>query len=199
MITGSHSIIYSSNPDKDRAFIRDVLQFPYVDIGDNWLIFALPPSELAVHPSDEDGIQEFYLLCDDIAAFVTQMKKHHVKCTKVQTLTWGMLTTLKLPGGGALKIYQPLHKRPHAIRLPAKTTKSRSKPKSRESGFEDCLSKRVFCKSVRAEHIEENLLTNRWSTPARIWLESAADVPVHNVPFAAGRVLNSMLSPSKIC
>ncbi len=129
MITGSHSIIYSSNPDKDRAFIRDVLEFPYVDIGDNWLIFALPPSELAVHPSDKDGSQEFYLLCDDIVTFVNQTRKHNVKCNKVQTLTWGKLTTIRLPGGGPLKVYEPLHKRPRATKRPAKTAKNRPNAK----------------------------------------------------------------------
>ena len=129
VITGSYSIIYSSNPEKDRAFIRDVLELPCVDIGDHWLIFALPPSELAVHPSDKGGIQEFYLLCDNIVTFLNQMKKHNVKYTKVQTLTWGKLTTIRLPGGGPLKVYEPLHQRPRATKRPAKTANSRSRAK----------------------------------------------------------------------
>ena len=76
MITGAHSIIYSMRPEADRAFLRDVLKLTHVDVGDGWLIFGLPPAEVAVHPSDTTGVQEFYLLCDDIEALIAEMKQH---------------------------------------------------------------------------------------------------------------------------
>jgi hypothetical protein len=115
MITGAHIIIYSTDPEKDRVFIRDVLKFPYVDIGEGWLIFALPPAEMAIHPADENNIHEFYLMCDDIGALVNQMESLKVECSAVQQLSWGLLTKVKLPGGGDLGIYQPLHSRPKPL------------------------------------------------------------------------------------
>ena len=112
MINGAHSIIYSTNPEADRAFLRDVLKLPSVDVGHGWLIFGLPPAELAVHPSDKNNVHEFYLMCDDVEAFVAEMTKHNVSCTPVQNLGWGLLTQVTLPGGGKLGIYQPRHARP---------------------------------------------------------------------------------------
>jgi hypothetical protein len=115
MITGAHSIIYSTNPDADRAFLRDVLRFPNVDVGGGWLIFGLPPAELAVHPSDKNDVHEFYLMCDDIEALVADMKKRNIPSSPVQNLGWGLLTQITLPGGGKLGIYQPRHARPEAM------------------------------------------------------------------------------------
>jgi hypothetical protein len=112
MINGAHSIIYSTNPEADRAFLRDVLKLPSVDVGHGWLIFGLPPAEVAVHPSDKNNIHEFYLMCDDVEALVSEMTKHNVSCTPVQNLGWGLLTQITLPGGGKLGIYQPRHARP---------------------------------------------------------------------------------------
>lgn len=112
MITGSHSIIYSKNPDADRAFLRDVLELPFVDSGDGWLIFALPPSEVAVHDSPKNNLEEFYFVTDDVEHLMAAMKMHKVKCSPVSTQPWGLLTRIKLPGGGNLKVYQPLHVRP---------------------------------------------------------------------------------------
>ncbi len=111
-ITGAHSIIYSTDPEADRAFLRDVLKLPNVDVGDGWLIFGLPPSEVAVHPSDKNDVQEFYLMCDDIEAFVTRMQEHGIATGPVQDEGWGVRTHLVLPGGGKLGIYQPRHARP---------------------------------------------------------------------------------------
>jgi len=88
MIIGCHSIIYSKDPEKDREFIRDVLQFPYVDVGDGWLIFGLPSSEVAVHPSERNNVQELYLLCDDIRETIAQMKKQKVKCSPIKKQQW---------------------------------------------------------------------------------------------------------------
>jgi len=115
MITGVHFIIYSTNPEEDRAFIRDVLKFPYIDAGEGWLIFGLPPAEVAIHPSKKDNIQELYLMCDDIGELISQMKSLKVKCSKIQHQRWGLLTKLKLPSGGYLSIYQPLHAHPKPL------------------------------------------------------------------------------------
>ena len=112
MITGAHSIIFSTNPEADRAFLRDVLGFPYIDSGGGWLIFKLPPAEVAIHPSDKSNIHELYLTCDDIEAFIASMKKRNSECDPVQDRSWGLLTYVTLPGGGKLGIYQPRHARP---------------------------------------------------------------------------------------
>ena len=112
MLIGAHSIIYSKNPDADRAFMRDVLGLPNVDVGDGWLIFGLPPSEVAVHPSDTNDEHELYFMCQDVGAFVVTMKKHGMTCSEVLDHGWGLLTQLTLPGGGKLGVYQPRHARP---------------------------------------------------------------------------------------
>ena len=112
MITGAHTIIYSKDPAADRAFFRDVLQFPHVDVGDGWLIFALPPAEVAMHPAEHNDVHEFYLMCDDIEALAGSMKKHGIAHEIPQDQGWGVLTKVTLPGGGKLGIYQPRHARP---------------------------------------------------------------------------------------
>ena len=112
MINGAHSIIYSTNAEADRAFLRDVLKLPAVDVGHGWLIFGLPPAEVAVHPSDKNNVHEFYLMCDDVAALIADMKARGVACSEVQNQGWGLLTQVSLPGGGKLGIYQPRHARP---------------------------------------------------------------------------------------
>lgn len=112
MITGSHSIIYSKDPESDRAFLRNVLKLPNVDVGNGWLIFGLPPSEVAMHPSSKNDHHEFYLICDDIEAFVTSMAEHEIACEAVQDQGWGLLTHITLPGGGKLGVYEPRHARP---------------------------------------------------------------------------------------
>ena len=112
MITGAHSIIYSKNPEADRDFLRNVLQLTHVDVGHGWLIFGLPPAEVAVHPSEENNQHEFYLMCDDIEAFVAQMKEKNVACGPVLDMGWGLLSQLTLPGGGSLGVYQARHARP---------------------------------------------------------------------------------------
>lgn len=114
MISGAHAIIYSTNAEADRAFLRDVLALPHVDVGHGWLIFGLPPSEIAVHPSDKNNLHELYFMCDDIEAFVARMKAQVIECTPVQDQGWGLLTQLTLPGGGKIGVYQPRHARPSA-------------------------------------------------------------------------------------
>ena len=112
MIIGAHTILYSRDAESDRAFLRDVLKFAHVDVGHGWLIFGLPPAEIAVHPSDENDVQEFYLMCDDIRAFIAEMQRHGIACEAPDDQRWGILTHLALPGGGRLGVYQPKHPRP---------------------------------------------------------------------------------------
>jgi catechol 2,3-dioxygenase-like lactoylglutathione lyase family enzyme len=112
MINGAHVVIYSRDAEADRAFIKDVLRFKYVDVHDGWLIFKLPPAEVAVHPSDENDMHEFFLMTDDLDAEVKALHKAGVACDAVSQQAWGRLTRLKLPGGGTLGLYQPRHERP---------------------------------------------------------------------------------------
>lgn len=116
MITGAHIIIYSTDPEADRAFFRDTFKFPHVDVGGGWLIFGLPPSEVALHPADENGRHEFYLMCDDVQRLVATLKAKSVACSEIHEEPWGWLTEATLPGGGKLGIYQPKHDRPPAHR-----------------------------------------------------------------------------------
>jgi catechol 2,3-dioxygenase-like lactoylglutathione lyase family enzyme len=113
MITGAHVILYSADADADRAFFRDVLEYPSVDAGHGWLIFALPPAELAVHPAAAAG-HELYLMCDDLDAFRERMAGLGVPCGEPTTERWGTITSLTLPGGGTLGVYQPTHPSPIA-------------------------------------------------------------------------------------
>lgn len=115
MITGAHSIIYSTDPEADRAFLRDVLKLTHVDVGEGWLIFGLPPSEVAVHPSDRNDVHEFYLMCKDVKALVTELRQRGIVCAPVQDRGWGVLTEVTLPGGGRLGVYQARHARPPAM------------------------------------------------------------------------------------
>jgi catechol 2,3-dioxygenase-like lactoylglutathione lyase family enzyme len=111
MITGAHVLLYTSDPDADRTFFRDVLGFPSVDAGRGWLIFALPPAELAVHPGAAK--HELYLMCHDIAATTAELKERGVEFTsEINDQGWGLLTALKLPGGGELGLYEPKHPLP---------------------------------------------------------------------------------------
>ena len=97
MINGAHAIIYSTNPEADRAFLRDVLRLTHVDVGDGWLIFGLPPAEVAVHPGDQNNVHEFYLLCDDVEAFIQEMKKQDVATSPIQDARWGHAGRLSAP------------------------------------------------------------------------------------------------------
>ena len=116
MIVGTHAIIYSKNAEADKAFFKDVLKLTNVDVGRGWLIFGLPPSELAFHPAAEnEGSQELYLMCEDIKLFVDEMSKHSITCSELQDQGWGILSHLTLPGGGSLGVYQPRHERPEPM------------------------------------------------------------------------------------
>lgn len=114
MIHGAHVIIYSKDSEADRDFIREVLGFRFADAGHGWLIFALPPAELAVHPAESNGAHELYFMCDDLQTFLRAMKAKGVACSPVHEERWGSLTNLTLPGGGTLGVYQPRHPSPIA-------------------------------------------------------------------------------------
>lgn len=131
MIVGAHVIVYSQNSDADRAFLRDVLGFAHVDVGGGWLIFGLPPSEVAVHPADDNGGHELYLMCDDVERFCADMAARGIATAPVQNQGWGLLTDITLPGGGKLGVYQPRHARPPAAKKPA--SKPTKKPAAKRA------------------------------------------------------------------
>jgi hypothetical protein len=131
MIIGAHAIIHSKKPEADRAFLRDVLAFDHVDVGGGWLIFGLPPSEVAVHPSNKNGVHELYLMCDDVEAFVASMKKAKVACSRIENQGWGLVTQVTLPGGGKLGVYQPRHERPNAGKKKAGKKKASKRAKKK--------------------------------------------------------------------
>ena len=112
MINGGHVIIYSKDAEADKTFIKDVLKFPYVDANRGWLIFKLPPAEIAVHPSDENDMHELYLMTDDLDLEISNLNKAGVSCDAVSQQGWGRSTRIHLPGGGTLGLYQPRHQRP---------------------------------------------------------------------------------------
>jgi len=109
MIFGSHIVVYSSDADADRDFLRDVLGLASVDAGHGWLIFALPPAEVAFHPAETSGAAELYLTCDDLAAEMRELEAKRVTCSEVEEARWGSVTKIRLPGGGELGLYQPKH------------------------------------------------------------------------------------------
>jgi catechol 2,3-dioxygenase-like lactoylglutathione lyase family enzyme len=114
MITGMHTIIYSRDAEADRTFFRDVLGFKFVDAGGGWLIFAAPPSELAIHPAEANGKHEIYLICDDVGKEVARLGAEGIICSPVSDQGWGQLTTTRLPGGGELGLYEPRHAIAHS-------------------------------------------------------------------------------------
>jgi hypothetical protein len=124
MINGAHFLLYSRDPDADRAFLRDVLEFESVDVGRGWLIFALPPAEIAVHPSEDEGPSRaddgvvgaaLYLMCDDLRVTMKQLQSRKVKFAAISEQPWGTLTTFPLPSGAEIGLYQPKH--PTAVKL----------------------------------------------------------------------------------
>lgn len=125
MINGVHILLYSRDPEADRIFFRDVLEFPAIDIGHGWLIFAMPPAEAAVHPTGGTTSQthagrdllgaEVYFMCDDLHSYMQTLKSKNVECTAIENERWGMKTMIRLPSGGEIGLYQPSH--PTALNL----------------------------------------------------------------------------------
>lgn len=109
MIFGAHVIVYSTDAEADRAFLRDILGFKSVDAGHGWLIFALPPAEVAVHPADANDRHELYLMCDDLKSEIARLNEKGIECSAVQEARWGSIAKMRLPGGGEVGLYQPKH------------------------------------------------------------------------------------------
>jgi hypothetical protein len=109
MIFGAHVILYSNDAAKDRAFLRDVFGFASVDAGHGWLILALPPAEVAVHPAEDATRHELYLMCDDLSSEILALGKKGAQCSEVQEARWGSITKIRLPGGSDVGLYQPRH------------------------------------------------------------------------------------------
>jgi len=118
MITGAHILLYSNDPAADRAFFRDVLEFRSVDAGHGWLIFKLPPAEAALHPIDDPAqvpvghsllSGQLYLMCEDLQALIQSLATKKVTCSAIDKAPWGIKTTIRLPSGGAIGLYQPTH------------------------------------------------------------------------------------------
>ena len=112
MINGAHVVIYSTDAEADRAFLRDILGLNSVDAGHGWLIFALPPAEVAVHPDQANDRHELCLMCDDLNAEMQRLRAEGVECADVTEARWGSVTSIRLPGGGEIGLYQPKHPRP---------------------------------------------------------------------------------------
>lgn len=108
MIFGAHLVLYSRDPEADRRFLAQTLEMESVDAGHGWLIFALPPGEVAVHPAESSGA-ELYMMCDDLAAEMAKLATRGVSCSPVDEARWGSITKIALPGGGEIGLYQPKH------------------------------------------------------------------------------------------
>jgi catechol 2,3-dioxygenase-like lactoylglutathione lyase family enzyme len=116
VITGVHAIVYTPDPEGVRAFVRDVLGLRSVDAGNGWPIFGLPPAELAVHPADGQGQHQLHLMCDDINATVEELRGKGVEfSTGISEAGWGLMTTLTLPDGSDLALYEPRHPSPPSL------------------------------------------------------------------------------------
>lgn len=125
MINGAHFLMYSQDADADRTFLRDVLKFRAIDGGHGWLIFALPPAELGVHPTEaavskrhaeEDLLGAvLYLMCDDLRSVMQTLAAQGVSCAEPEEAGWGLRTSIPLPSGGRIGMYQPRH--PTALNL----------------------------------------------------------------------------------
>lgn len=126
MLIGAHVLLYSDNPEADRTFFRDVLEFPFVDAGHGWLIFKLPPAEAALHPTDGDSRRlvhaersllgaVLYLMCDDLGAYLKRLEAKKINYSRLEKAPWGTKTTFRLPSGGEIGLYEPTH--PTALNL----------------------------------------------------------------------------------
>ena len=109
MIFGAHVVVHSRDAAADRAFLRDVLGFASVDAGHGWLIFALPPAEVAVHPTEEAERHELYLMCNDLRAEISALALKGVRCSEVHEARWGSIVKIQLPSGSEVGFYEPKH------------------------------------------------------------------------------------------
>lgn len=147
MISGVHAIIYSKQAERLRTFLRDTLKLPSVDAGGGWLIFALPPAELGIHPAEE-SYHELYLMCDDIEATTRDLKAKGVEvATPIADQGWGLLSRLRLPSGDEISLYQPKH--PTAIGMLIKTDRTRSRATAKKKATRFRKSKKKGATSKR--------------------------------------------------
>src|SRR5215472_2052306 len=130
MVSGIHALIYTKDPDGVRAFFRDVLGFPYVDANDGWLIFALPPAELGIHPTDGQERHELFLMCKDLNQTIVKLNKKGVSCSEVTDAGWGLLTSVAVPGAGKIGLYQPRHRLAHGLTKRRATGKAKIRRKT---------------------------------------------------------------------
>lgn len=148
MIIGAHFLLYSKNAEADRAFFRDVLGFPAIDVGGGWLIFAMSPAEAAIHPVDGEFSQGhggrqllgavLYLMVDDLNGYIAMLKKKGVQCSEIEKADWGVKTAIPMPSGGEIGLYEPRH--PTALDL--KSRPASRKPKSKASPSKKTPAKR---------------------------------------------------------
>lgn len=119
MIIGTHFLLYSKDPEADRAFFRDVLEVSHVDAGEGWLIFAMSPAELGIHPLEGESSRQpaghqllggvLYFMCDDLDASIKSLRAKKVQCSEIEKAPWGAVTKIPLPSGGSIGLYQPRH------------------------------------------------------------------------------------------
>lgn len=128
MIVGAHIAIPSKDNKADMAFFRDVLKLPSIDNGDGYMIFAIPPAEVSVFGGDSTG-HKLHLMCDDMEAFLEEMAELGIAASEPQELAWGVLTHVTMPGGGALAVYEPKHRRPKHATAPRKAAKKKAPAK----------------------------------------------------------------------
>lgn len=148
MINGAHAIIYSTDAEADRTFLRDILGLPHVDVGGGWLIFGLPPSEVAVHPTGgEGGTHELYFMCSDVEELRAQLSEHDVESSPVEDQGWGLVTQVTLPGGSKIGVYEPRHARPEAPSSGAK--RKASSAVKRRGGAKKAAKKAPTKKAVK--------------------------------------------------
>ena len=131
MLTGAHMVVYSKDAEADKKFFKDMLGFRSVDAGHGWLIFALPPAEVAFHPHNENDKHEIYFTCDDLTAQIAEFRKKGIAVGEISEERWGTRTTIPLPGGGSIGLYQPKHPVTFKVHAPKKKSKQTRVKKKR--------------------------------------------------------------------
>jgi catechol 2,3-dioxygenase-like lactoylglutathione lyase family enzyme len=113
MISGAYVMIFTQDEAADRAFLRDALELPCIGEGEHWLTFKLPPAELGVHGHERNDFHQIYFICDDLDATMAKLGAKGVTCTAPQSQSWGRATSVPLPGGGKIGLYEAHHARAH--------------------------------------------------------------------------------------
>ena len=131
VLTGAHVVVYSKDADADRAFFRDILDLRSVDAGHGWLIFAVPAAEVAFHPHEQNNKHEMFFTCDDLRVQVAALLKKGVQVGEISEEQWGIRTTISLPGGGAIGLYEPKHPMTFERNLAKRKARQTNRPKKR--------------------------------------------------------------------